>query len=161
LCFDYKRQYGLKIKVVRIFNTYGPRMQPDDGRVVSNFIVQSLKNEPMTVYGEGSQTRSFCYVDDLIDGFLLMMDKDENFSGPVNLGNPKEITIFNIAKTIKRITGSSSEIVFKNLPIDDPRKRKPDITLANDKIDWRPKIDLDQGLARTIKYFESRLNVTK
>ena len=161
LCFDYKRQYGLKIKVVRIFNTYGPRMQPDDGRVVSNFIVQSLKNEPMTVYGEGSQTRSFCYVDHLIDGFLLMMDKDENFSGPVNLGNPKEITIFNIAKTIKRITGSSSEIVFKNLPIDDPRKRKPDITLANDKIDWRPKIDLDQGLARTIKYFESRLNVTK
>lgn len=161
LCFDYKRQFGLKIKVVRIFNTYGPRMQPDDGRVVSNFIVQSLKNEPMTVYGDGSQTRSFCYVDDLINGFLSMMDHDENFSGPINLGNPKEITIYEIAKTIKNITNSSSEIIFESLPEDDPQKRKPDIGLAKDKINWQPKVDLGQGLVETIKYFESRLNDTK
>ena len=161
LCFDYKRQYGLKIKVVRIFNTYGPRMQPDDGRVVSNFIVQSLKNEPMTVYGDGSQTRSFCYVDDLINGFLSVMEHDENFPGPINLGNPKEITIYEIAKTIKNITNSSSEIIFKNLPEDDPQKRKPDIGLAKGKIDWQPKVDLDQGLVKTIKYFKSRLNVTE
>tara|TARA_A200000113_G_C8819845_1_gene340058 strand:+ start:90 stop:1031 length:942 start_codon:yes stop_codon:yes gene_type:complete len=161
LCFDYKRQFGLEIKVVRIFNTYGPRMQPDDGRVVSNFIVQSLKNEPMTVYGDGSQTRSFCYVDDLINGFVSMMEYDENFSGPINLGNPKEITIYEIAKTIKNITNSSSEIIFKSLPEDDPQKRKPDIGLAMDKINWQPKVDLDQGLVKTIKYFESRLNDTK
>ena len=156
LCFDYKRRHGVDIKVVRIFNTYGPRMDPKDGRVVSNFIVQALRNEPLTIYGDGSQTRSFCYVDDLIEGFIRMMSK-EDFSGPVNMGNPGEFTVRQLAERVIEITGSKSNLVEKPLPNDDPRQRQPDITLAKQKLDWTPKIPLEVGLAKTIKYFDGLL----
>ena len=157
LFFDYYRQHNLDIKVVRIFNTYGPRMQPNDGRVVSNFIVQALNNEDITVYGAGSQTRSFCYVDDMIDGFVRMMHSRKGFTGPVNMGNPDEFTILELAEKIIDITGSHSKIIHKSLPSDDPKQRKPDITLAKEELDWEPKIKLEDGLVKTIRYFENLL----
>jgi UDP-glucuronate decarboxylase len=157
LFFDYYRQHRLQIKVGRIFNTYGPKMHPDDGRVVSNFIVQALKNEPITIYGDGSQTRSFCYVDDLIEGFVRFMASPDDFTGPVNLGNPNEFTILELARRILDLTGSRSEIVFKDLPADDPRQRQPDIRLARERLGWEPKIPLADGLSRTIAYFEGLL----
>jgi len=158
LFFDYHRQHNLDIKVIRIFNTYGPNMHPNDGRVVSNFIVQALKNEGITIYGEGSQTRSFCYVDDMIDGFVRMMNSKKSFIGPVNLGNPNEFTILELAEKIIDITGSQSKIIHKPLPGDDPKQRKPDITLAKKELDWKPKINLEDGLAKTIGYFEKLLS---
>ena len=154
LFFDYYRQHNLKIKVVRIFNTYGPRMHPNDGRVVSNFIVQALKNRDITVFGDGTQTRSFCYVDDLIEGMIRMMNGPDDFTGPVNLGNPDEFTILELAKKIVKITNSKSKIVFKPLPQDDPMQRRPDISLAKEKLKWQPTVKLDQGLKKTIKYFD-------
>lgn len=154
LFFDYYRQHGLKIKIARIFNTYGPRMHPNDGRVVSNFIVQAIKGTPITVYGKGTQTRSFCYVDDLIDAFLLMMDSDDNFVGPVNMGNPAEFTILELAQKVIDMTGSTSEIVFEKLPSDDPQQRQPNISLAKEKLGWEPKVKLEDGLERTIHYFQ-------
>ena len=157
LFFDYYRQHGLNIKVARIFNTYGPRMHPNDGRVVSNFVLQALMNEPITVYGHGKQTRSFCYVDDLIEGLMRLMAKEDGFTGPVNLGNPAEATILELAEKILELTGSSSEIVFKPLPVDDPRQRQPDITLAKEKMGWAPRISLDEGLSKTIAYFDTIL----
>lgn len=157
LFFDYHRQHNLPIKVVRIFNTYGPRMHPNDGRVVSNFIVQALRNEDITIYGDGSQTRSFCYVDDLIDGMLKAMDTDEDFTGPVNLGNPSEFTMVELAEKVLRLTASKSKMVFKPLPEDDPKQRKPDISLAKAKLNWQPKVALDDGLALTIEYFTHQL----
>ena len=153
LFFDYHRQHGLEIKVARIFNTYGPRMNAADGRVVSNFIVQALQGEPITIYGEGEQTRSFCYVDDLIDGFLALMDTDKSVTGPINIGTPREFTIRQLAELVIDMTGSQSELVFKPLPQDDPLQRKPDITLARDKLGWEPKVPLEEGLERTIAYF--------
>jgi UDP-glucuronate decarboxylase len=153
LFFDYHRQHGLRIKVARIFNTYGPRMHPNDGRVVSNFIMQALKNEDLTVFGDGSQTRSFCYVDDLIDGLIKLMDTPDAFTGPVNLGNPSEFTILQLAQLTKEMTGSRSKIVFKPLPQDDPTQRQPDITLAKEKLGWVPKAPLEEGLQKTIAYF--------
>ncbi len=153
LFFDYHRQHGIRIKVARIFNTYGPRMHPNDGRVVSNFIVQALRGEPITVYGDGSQSRSFCYVDDLIRAFLLLMDTPDDFTGPVNTGNPDEFTILELAEKVIRMTGSKSKIIYKPLPSDDPRQRKPDITLAKTKLGWAPTIFLEEGLERTIAYF--------
>ena len=157
LFFDYHRQNGVEIKVIRIFNTYGPRMDPYDGRVVSNFIVQALKGEDITVYGDGSQTRSFCYVDDLVDGIIRMMDNSEGFIGPVNLGNPSERTILDFAKLIIELTNSNSKIIFKPLPKDDPTRRKPNITLAKEKLDWEPKTDIKEGLMKTIQYFHEIL----
>lgn len=157
LFFDYHRQHGLDIKVIRIFNTYGPRMHPNDGRVVSNFIVQALKNEDITVYGDGSQTRSFCYVDDLVDGIVRMMKTERGFTGPVNLGNPGEFTILELAEMVIAMTESRSRIVFKPLPEDDPRQRKPVIDLAEGKLGWTPRVKLEDGLKRTIRYFESVL----
>ena len=157
LFFDYKRQYDLEIRVGRIFNTYGPRMKPNDGRVVSNFIVQALKNDPLTVYGNGAQTRSFCYVDDLIDGILSFTDQDHEV-GPVNIGNPNEISVHELADTICRLTGSKSPIQFKPIPIDDPIKRKPDIRLMNNIVGWKPKVTLEDGLKETISYFSKLLN---
>jgi UDP-glucuronate decarboxylase len=157
LFFDYFRQHRLRIKVARIFNTYGPRMHPNDGRVVSNFIVQALRNEPITVYGDGSQTRSFCYVDDLLEGLILLMDTDDDFTGPVNLGNPGEFTILELAEKVIDMTGSRSEIIFNTLPQDDPKQRQPDITLAKEKLYWEPKVKLDEGLAHTIAYFDTLL----
>jgi UDP-glucuronate decarboxylase len=154
LFFDYKRQHNLDIKVMRIFNTYGPHMHPNDGRVISNFIVQALKNKDITVYGEGSQTRSFCYVDDLINGFVKMMNSKQGFTGPVNMGNPDEFTILELAQIVIDITGSSSKIIHKPLPADDPKQRKPDITLAKQELGWKPKIKLETGLIKTIEYFE-------
>ena len=154
LFFDYHRQHKLKIKIGRIFNTYGPRMHPNDGRVVSNFIVQAIKGEPITVYGKGTQTRSFCYVDDLIDVFILMMNSPDDFTGPVNMGNPGEFTILELAKKIVEMTRSSAEIVFKSLPSDDPQQRRPDISLAREKLGWEPKIKLENGLEKTIHYFQ-------
>lgn len=154
LFFDYHRQHGLDIKVARIFNTYGPRMHAADGRVVSNFIVQALAGEPITIYGDGQQTRSFCYVDDLIDGFLALMDSEPGFPGPVNLGNPGEFTIRQLAEKVIEMTGSSSEIVTRPLPQDDPMQRKPNISLATEKLGWTPTIELEQGLARTVAYFQ-------
>jgi len=156
LFFDYHRQNGVDIRVVRIFNTYGPRMHPGDGRVVSNFIVQALQNKDITVYGDGSQTRSFCYVDDLVEGFMRMMNC-EDFTGPVNLGNPGEFTILQLAEAVIRLTGSSSKIVYEPLPSDDPLQRKPDISLAREKLDWEPKVNLEEGLERTIAYFREVL----
>ena len=156
LFFDYHRQHNLRIRVVRIFNTYGPRMHPNDGRVVSNFIVQALKGEPITLYGSGDQTRSFCYVDDLVTGMISMMEQDE-MTGPVNLGNPGEYSIKELALMIGELTGSSSEIVFKPLPKDDPVRRKPDISIAREKLGWEPKIPVREGLARTIDYFRRTL----
>lgn len=157
LFFDYHRQHNIDIKVVRIFNTYGPRMHPSDGRVVSNFIVQALKNENITIYGTGSQTRSFCYCDDLIDGFLKMMNTRVGFTGPVNLGNPGEFTMLELAKIVVDMIGSKSKIVFEPLPQDDPMQRKPDITLAKKELGWEPKIKLEEGLKYTIEYFENLL----
>lgn len=153
LFFDYRRQHNMPIKVIRIFNTYGPRMRPDDGRVVSNFIVQALRGEPITIYGEGSQTRSFCFVDDLIEGMLRMMETPDDFTGPVNIGNPNEFTILDLATTIIRLTGSSSRLVRMPLPTDDPQQRQPDITLARSKLGWAPTVELEEGLKRTIRYF--------
>ncbi len=157
LFFDYKRQYDVKIKVARIFNTYGPRMDPNDGRVVSNIIMQALKNEPITLYGDGSQTRSFCYVDDLIEAFLRIMDKDENFTGPINIGNPNEFSINELAEKIINLTNSKSEITFQNLPSDDPKQRNPNIELAKKEINWEPKIQLEDGLKKTISFFENSI----
>ncbi|MCG2755791.1 MAG: SDR family oxidoreductase [Desulfobacteraceae bacterium] len=157
LFFDYYRQHNLKIKVVRIFNTYGPRMHPNDGRVVSNFIVQALKNRHITVFGDGTQTRSFCYVDDLIEGVIRMMNGPNDFTGPVNLGNPDEFTILELAQKIIKITGSKSKIIFKPLPQDDPMQRRPDISLAKEKLKWQPVVKLDEGLKKTIKYFDEIL----
>jgi UDP-glucuronate decarboxylase len=154
---DYHRQNRVDVKIVRIFNTYGPRMLADDGRVVSNFIVQALQGEPITVYGDGSQTRSFCYVDDLIDGMVRMMET-ENFIGPVNLGNPREFTILDLAKKIIAMTGSRSQIVQKPLPSDDPTQRQPNIALAKQKLGWEPKVGVDQGFATTIEYFKKELD---
>ncbi len=153
LFFDYRRQHDLEIKVVRIFNTYGPRRHPADGRVVSNFIMQALRGDPITIYGDGSQTRSFCYVDDLIDGFCRLMDSDRNVTGPINIGNPKEFTIRELAEETVALTGSSSEIISKPLPQDDPKQRQPDITQARETLGWEPKVQLREGLARTIEYF--------
>lgn len=156
LFFDYHRQHKLKIKVARIFNTYGPRMHPNDGRVISNFIMQALKCEDITVFGDGSQTRSFCYVDDLIDGLIKLMNSPDEFTGPVNLGNPDEFTIREIAEKIIELTGSKSKIIFKPLPDDDPRQRQPDIELAKTKIKWQPRVSLDEGLVKAIKYFKAQ-----
>jgi len=157
LFFDYHRQHGMDIKVVRIFNTYGPNMHPNDGRVVSNFIVQALMNEPITVYGDGGQTRSFCYVDELVDGMVRMMGSPAGFTGPVNLGNPGEFTILELARKVIALTGSRSEIVFKPLPQDDPAQRRPDISLARRELGWEPCIPLEDGLRRTIPYFAGLL----
>jgi UDP-glucuronate decarboxylase len=155
LFFDYHRQHHLRIKVARIFNTYGPRMHPNDGRVVSNFVMQALKNEPITIYGDGKQTRSFCYVDDLIDAFLLLMDSADDFTGPVNLGNPGEFTILELAELIIALTGSRSKLVFLPLPSDDSMQRRPDIRLAKETLGWEPRVPLRQGLQSTIDYFDA------
>jgi UDP-glucuronate decarboxylase len=155
LFFDYYRERSVRIKVARFFNTYGPRMHPYDGRVVSNFILQALKDEPITVYGHGNQTRSFCYVDDLIEGIILFMNSPDDFTGPVNLGNPEEFTIRELAKKIITLTGSKSKIVTKPLPPDDPKQRQPDITLARRRLHWEPRTNLDQGLSHTVAYFET------
>ena len=157
LFFDYHRQLGLDIKVARIFNTYGPRMHPNDGRVVSNFIVQALRGDPITIYGEGQQTRSFCYVDDLVEGFLRLMDTPPGFTGPVNLGNPGEFTIRQLAEQVIALTGSASKLEFKPLPADDPMQRKPDISIATEKLGWQPQVALNEGLTRTIAYFDGLL----
>jgi len=154
LFFDYYRQNKVVIKVARIFNTYGPRMHPNDGRVVSNFIMQALTGEDITIYGEGSQTRSFCYVDDLIAGLVKLMNTGDDFTGPVNLGNPKEFTILQLAKQVIKMTSSKSKIIFEELPEDDPRQRQPDITLAKAELKWQPTVELKAGLGKTIKYFE-------
>jgi UDP-glucuronate decarboxylase len=158
LFFDYHRQHRLRVKVARIFNTYGPRMRPDDGRVVSNFIVQALRREPITIYGDGSQTRSFCYVDDMIDGFMRFMATRDDFTGPVNLGNPGEFTMLGLAEKVLALIGSRSRIIHKPLPADDPRQRRPDISLAAEELDWAPKIALEEGLKRTIEYFDRMLS---
>ena len=158
LFFDYRRQHGLGIKVGRIFNTYGPRMHPNDGRVVSNFIVQALRGEALTIYGDGSQTRSFCYVDDLVEAFMLFMATDDDVTGPINLGNPGEFTILELAEKIIAATGSKSALIRKPLPADDPVQRRPDITLARNTLGWEPKIQLDEGLAKTIAYFDELLS---
>jgi UDP-glucuronate decarboxylase len=154
LFFDYYRQHKLRIKVARIFNTYGPRMHPNDGRVVSNFIVQALANKPITVYGNGKQTRSFCYVDDLIEALLRLMASDDDFTGPVNLGNPREFTILELARRTIALTASRSEVIFQELPNDDPMQRKPDIALATARLGWQPRVELEQGLQKTIDYFK-------
>jgi len=157
LFFDYYRQHGLGIKVARIFNTYGPYMHPNDGRVVSNFIVQALRNDSITIYGNGEQTRSFCYVDDMIDAFVRLMNASGNVIGPVNLGNPDEFTIHELAKMVVQITGSNSDILFKDLPSDDPTRRCPDISVARESLDWAPAVKLEEGLVRTIAYFDDLL----
>ena len=157
LFMDYNRAHGVKSKIVRIFNTYGPRMAEHDGRVVSNFIVQALRNEDITIYGTGTQTRSFCYVDDLINGFVKFMNLDSDVTGPINMGNPGEFTMLELATTIIAMTNSSSKITFMPLPQDDPKQRKPNITLANDLLNWNPTISLTHGLARTIEYFETKI----
>ncbi|MEM0326378.1 MAG: UDP-glucuronic acid decarboxylase family protein, partial [Desulfurococcaceae archaeon] len=157
LFFDYHRQHRLRIKVARIFNTYGPRMHPDDGRVVSNFVLQALRGEPITVYGDGSQTRSFCYVSDLIDGLIKLMDSPDEVTGPMNLGNPAEFTILELAEKVIELTGSPSQIVFKPLPQDDPKQRQPDISLANRVLGWEPRVSLEEGLKHTIEHFEALL----
>jgi UDP-glucuronate decarboxylase len=161
LFFDYHRQHQLPIKVARIFNTYGPRMHPNDGRVVSNFIVQALKNEPITVYGDGSQSRAFCYVDDLVDGLIRLMNTDQAVTGPINLGNPAEFTIRRLAELILDMTGSKSKIVFRALPQDDPKQRQPDITRARTALKWAPTTPLKEGLKRTIAYFDGRLSTER
>jgi UDP-glucuronate decarboxylase len=159
LFFDYHRQFGLDIKVVRIFNTYGPRMHPNDGRVVSNFIVQALRNEDITLYGDGLQSRSFCYVDDLINGMIRMMGTPAGTTGPINLGNPLEFTMRELAETILNLTGSKSRLAFHPLPQDDPRQRQPDISLARSALDWSPTIGLEDGLRETIEYFRRTLEI--
>jgi nucleoside-diphosphate-sugar epimerase len=153
LMLEHARRYGVRIKVVRIFNTYGPRMDPEDGRIISTFIVQALRGEPITIFGDGNQTRSFCYVDDLVGGLVKMAATEPSFTGPVNLGSPAEFTVLEIASLIKKMTGSASAIVFKTLPPDDPTKRKPDISLAEARLGWRPRVPLEDGAARTIDYF--------
>ncbi len=158
LFFDYHRQHGVKIKVVRIFNTYGPRMHPHDGRVVSNFIMQALQNKDITIYGDGSQTRSFCYADDLIDGFVRLMNSPDEITGPINIGNPGEFTIKELAEHVIRLTNSNSKLVSLPLPSDDPKQRRPDITKANEILGWEPKIHLEEGLKKTIEYFDDLLN---
>lgn len=158
LFMDYHRQYKLRIKVARIFNTYGPRMHPNDGRVVSNFIVQALRNEPITIFGEGTQTRSFCYVDDLVNGLLALMNSDDEVTGPINLGNPREFTMLQLAQLVIDFTGSRSQLVFRPLPQDDPRQRQPDISKAKQCLDWQPHMQLEEGLRRTVTYFDSILN---
>ncbi len=158
LFFDYHRQHGVPIRVARIFNTYGPHMQPQDGRVVSNFIVQALRGEPITVYGSGSQTRSFCFVDDLIEGLLRLMAAPDEVTGPINLGNPHEVSVLELAEKVIAMTGSRSRIEFRPLPADDPRQRQPDIGAAKRLLDWQPKVPLEEGLERTIAYFERRLH---
>ncbi|ASJ71675.1 UDP-glucuronic acid decarboxylase family protein [Granulosicoccus antarcticus] len=158
LFFDYRRQHNLRIKVGRIFNTYGPRMHPNDGRVVSNFIVQALTGQSITIYGKGDQTRSFCYCLDLIEAFVRIMGTDDSFTGPVNIGNPHEFTILQLAEKVIELTNSSSKLVFKDLPSDDPTQRRPDITYAREALGWEPKINLEEGLGKTIKYFEQTLS---
>ena len=158
LFFDYHRQHNLKIKVARIFNTYGPRMHPNDGRVVSNFIVQALQNEDITIYGDGGQSRSFCFVDDMVDGFLLFMETDDEFKGPLNMGNPNEFTIQELAEKVIDLTGSNSKIIYKTLPEDDPKQRQPNIDLAKEKLNWSPEVELEAGLERTIAYFRDTIN---
>ena len=157
LFFDYYRQHGLKIKVARIFNTYGPRMHPNDGRVVSNFIVQALRGKPITIYGDGSQTRSFCYVDDLVAGFVRLMDAPDDVTGPINLGNPGEFTIMQLAKLVVKMTDAKSELIYEPLPEDDPLQRCPNITLAKEKLNWQPNVQLEQGLEKTITYFSETI----
>jgi UDP-glucuronate decarboxylase len=154
---DYHRQNDVRVKIVRIFNTYGPRMALNDGRVVSNFVVQALKGEDITVYGDGSQTRSFCYVDDMVDGLILMMESDDSFLGPVNLGNPYEFRIMDLAKTVIGMTGNHSKIVHRPLPQDDPMQRNPDISLARKILGWQPHVNLEKGLERTIEYFRKAI----
>ncbi|MFT4634931.1 MAG: UDP-glucuronate decarboxylase [Arenicella sp.] len=157
LFFDYHRQHSLQIKVMRIFNTYGPRMHPEDGRVVSNFIVQALKGLPITIYGSGEQSRSFCYVDDLVDGMIKLMATDASITGPMNIGNPNEFTIASLARHVIRLTNSKSELIFEPLPDDDPRQRQPDISMASKVLDWEPTIELEAGLQKTIAYFETAI----
>jgi len=157
LFLDYWRQHRLRIKVVRIFNTYGPRMHPDDGRVVSNFIVQALKGEDITIYGDGRQTRSFCYVDDLLEGMIRAMNSPDDITGPINIGNPREFTILELANRVIELTGSRSKLIFKPLPADDPRQRRPDITLAQELLGWAPRIELREGLENTVHYFKAQL----
>ena len=157
LFFDYRRQHGMPIKVVRIFNTYGPRMHQADGRVVSNFVIQALRGEPITIYGDGGQTRSFCYVDDLVDGFVRMMATGDDVTGPINLGNPSEMTIRELALTVIEATGSRSELIARPAPEDDPKQRRPDIARARDVLGWEPRVPLAQGLARTVDYFRQEL----
>ena len=157
LFFDYHRQHRLEIKVMRIFNTYGPRMHPNDGRVVSNFIMQALRNEDITIYGEGTQTRSFCYVDDLISGMVALMDSEAGFTGPVNIGNPTEFTMLELAEKVLKLTSSKSKLVFKPLPLDDPRQRKPNIEMAKNHLGWQPVVTIEDGLKETISYFRSNL----
>jgi UDP-glucuronate decarboxylase len=159
LFFDYKRQHNLDVKIARLFNTYGPNMHPNDGRVVSNFIVQALQGQPITIYGDGLQTRSFCYIDDMIEAFVLLMNTPSDFSGPINLGNPNEFTILELAELVISLTNSSSEIHFKKLPYDDPTRRQPDITLAKEKLLWSPKVELKEGLVSTIDYFKATLKL--
>jgi UDP-glucuronate decarboxylase len=159
LFFDYQRAHKLRIKMVRIFNTYGPRMAADDGRVVSNFIVQALRGEDLTVYGDGTQTRSFCYADDLVEGFIRLMNADDNVVGPINLGNPGEFTMIELAEKVLRLTGSNSKLIHMPLPQDDPKQRRPDITKAKQYLDWEPTVPLEQGLVRTIAYFKEALAV--
>jgi UDP-glucuronate decarboxylase len=161
LFFDYRRLHALSIKVARIFNTYGPRMHQHDGRVVSNFIVQALKNEAVTIYGDGSQTRAFCYVDEIVEGFIRLMQTEDEVTGPINLGNPKAFTMLELATKVIELTGSRSEIVFQPLPGDDPKQRQPNISLAKSLLDWQPKIELDEGLRLTIAYFDQLLNGKK
>jgi UDP-glucuronate decarboxylase len=161
LFFDYRRQHRLKIKVARIFNTYGPRMHPNDGRVVSNFIVQALRNQPITIYGDGAQSRSFCYVDDLIEAFVRFMDTPDDFTGPVNLGNPNEFTIKELAEKVIELTGSTSKLINMPLPEDDPAQRRPDIALAKEKLGWEPRIELVEGLKKTISYFDELIKKFK
>jgi UDP-glucuronate decarboxylase len=158
LFFDYWRQHKVEIKVMRIFNTYGPRMHPNDGRVVSNFIVQAIRGEPITIYGDGSQTRSFCYISDLIEGMIGLMETPANFVGPINFGNPEEFSILQLAETVIRLVGTKSRIVFIKLPEDDPRRRRPNIALAEKMLGWRPKVGLEDGLNETIAYFRDTLN---
>jgi UDP-glucuronate decarboxylase len=158
LFFDYHRQYGVEIRVARICNTYGPRMQTNDGRVVSNFIVQALQNEPITIFGNGTQTRSFCYVDDLIEGFIRLMGAPNGVTGPINLGNPGEFTVRELAEMVIEMTGSKSSIVYKPLPVDDPTQRKPDISRAKQDLGWQPTVNLHEGLEKTIAYFEWKLS---
>jgi UDP-glucuronate decarboxylase len=159
LFFDYWRQHRLRIKVVRIFNTYGPRMHPNDGRVVSNFIVQALKGEDITIYGDGAQTRSFCYVDDLVGAMIAMMESPDDITGPINIGNPGEFTIRELAEEVLKLTGSRSKLVFQPLPMDDPRQRQPNISLAQKVLNWSPTVELKEGLKKTIGYFQSQLDI--
>jgi UDP-glucuronate decarboxylase len=157
LFFDYHRQHNLDIKVARIFNTYGPRMHPNDGRVVSNFIVQAIKGQDITIYGDGQQTRSFCYVDDLIEGFVRLMNTEPGFTGPVNLGNPSEFTMLELAEKVLKLVGGKSKLTFMSLPADDPKQRQPNISLANEKLGWKPHVTLDEGLQKTLDYFAKLL----